>query len=101
MPASYERNPKRFQTSQNAGTSHCNGSADDGDWRGKFRTRTVTTHIRLRQFHAGTALCGSMYRICAHEGEDQRILPLKETLRTHATGTATLCRVHLQRGYLR
>jgi hypothetical protein len=101
MPASYERNPKRFQTSQNAGTSHCNGSADDGDWRGKFRTRTVTTHIRLRQFHAGTALRGSMYRICAHEGEDQRILPLKETLRTHATGTATLCRVHLQRGYLR
>lgn len=53
MPASHERNPKRFQTSQNAGTSYCNGLADNGDWRGKFRTRTVTTHIRLWQFHAG------------------------------------------------
>ena len=78
MPASYERNPKRFQTSQNAGTSHCNGSADDGDWRGKFRTRTVTTHIRLRQFHAGTALRGSMYRICAHEARINVSCPLRK-----------------------
>ena len=42
-----------------------------------------------------------MQRIRAHERENQRILPLEESLRTHATRTTALRRIHLQRRDLR
>ena len=93
--------PKRSQPSQDTGIVNENKLADDGDWCGKLRARAISTHIRLRQFHAGTALRGGVYWVRAHKCENQRILPLEESLRTNTTGTTALRRIHFQRGYLR